>query len=93
LQDITSSYVKTLRLWRERLLANAAALGELGYDEPFRRVWTLYLAYCEAGFAERRIRDVQLVLAKQRTRLEGLGGGRTPGGGERHEPLLAGQTG
>ena len=92
LQDITASYVKTLRLWRERLVANAAALGELGYDEPFRRVWGLYLAYCEAGFTERRIRDVQLVLAKQRSRLEALGGGRIPGRSERHEPLLAGQT-
>ncbi len=93
LEDITGSYVKTLRLWRERLLANAASLAELGYDEYFRRVWTLYLAYCEAGFAERRIRDVQLVLAKQRTRLEGPGGGRILGSGEGHEPLLAGQTG
>lgn len=93
LQDITTSYVKTLRLWREQLAANAAALGELGYDEPFRRVWALYLAYCEAGFTERRIRDVQLVLAKQRSGLEALGGGRTPGSSERHEPLLAGQTG
>ncbi|HZO79755.1 MAG TPA: cyclopropane-fatty-acyl-phospholipid synthase family protein [Solirubrobacteraceae bacterium] len=93
LEDITTSYVKTLRRWRERLLANAAALGELGYDERFRRVWALYLAYCEAGFAERRIRDVQLVLAKQRTRLEALGAGRILGSGEGHEPLLAGRTG
>ena len=77
LQDITASYVKTLRLWRERLVANAGALGEL-VDEPFRRMWGLYLAYCEAGFTERRIRDVQLVLAKQRSELEALGGGRIP---------------
>ena len=56
-------------------------------------MWALYLAYCEAGFAERRIRDMQLVLAKQRTGLEALGSGRIPGSGERHEPLLAGQTG
>jgi cyclopropane-fatty-acyl-phospholipid synthase len=93
LQDITANYVKTLRLWRERLLANAAALGELGYDERFRRVWTLYLAYCEAGFAERRISDVQLLLAKPRSRLEALRGGRGPGSLERRESLLAGRTG
>jgi cyclopropane-fatty-acyl-phospholipid synthase len=92
LQDITASYVRTLRLWRERLLANATELVELGYDEPFRRVWALYLAYCEAGFAERRIRDVQLVLAKQHNRLEGLGDGGIANSGDRHEPLLAGQT-
>jgi cyclopropane-fatty-acyl-phospholipid synthase len=29
----------------------------------------LYLAYCEAGFAERRIGDVQLLLAKPECRL------------------------
>ena len=39
---------------------------ELGYDERFQRLWTLYLAYCEGGFAERRICDVQLLLAKPR---------------------------
>jgi cyclopropane-fatty-acyl-phospholipid synthase len=72
LQDITASYVTTLRRWRERFLSNAAALGELGYDERFRRLWTLYLAYCEAGFAERRIRDVQLLLAKPRSWLKAL---------------------
>ena len=46
-----------------------AALG-LGYDERFRRLWTLYLAYCEAGFAERRIRDIQLLLGKRHCRAQ-----------------------
>jgi cyclopropane-fatty-acyl-phospholipid synthase len=62
--DITEHYVETLRRWRKTFTANAAELALLGYDERFRRVWTLYLAYCEAGFAERRISDVQLLLAK-----------------------------
>ena len=64
LLDITSSYVTTLRRWRENFSANRDELAAIGYDEPFRRLWTLYLAYCEAGFAERRICDVQLLLAK-----------------------------
>jgi len=47
-----------------------------GYDERFRRIWTLYLAYCEAGFAERRICDVQLLLAKPQWAVEaGMGVG------------------
>ncbi len=66
LQDITSSYVETLRRWRHNFAAHAAELEPLGYDEGFQRMWTLYLCYCEAGFAERRISDVQLVLAKPR---------------------------
>jgi cyclopropane-fatty-acyl-phospholipid synthase len=68
LEDITAHYVETLRRWRRRFLASAPQLTQLGYDERFRRVWTLYLAYCEAGFAERRICDLQLLLAKPRWR-------------------------
>jgi cyclopropane-fatty-acyl-phospholipid synthase len=62
--DITVHYVETLRCWREAFVANAEQLAHLGYDVRFRRIWDLYLAYCEAGFAERRITDVQLLLGK-----------------------------
>jgi cyclopropane-fatty-acyl-phospholipid synthase len=64
LEDITASYVETLRRWRHNFAANGETLDTLGYDERFQRLWTLYLAYCEGGFAERRICDVQLLLAK-----------------------------
>jgi cyclopropane-fatty-acyl-phospholipid synthase len=64
LEDLTGHYVETLRRWRHQFDANAGELARLGYDEHFRRLWTLYLCYCEAGFAERRICDVQLLLAK-----------------------------
>ncbi|HEX3688877.1 MAG TPA: cyclopropane-fatty-acyl-phospholipid synthase family protein [Solirubrobacteraceae bacterium] len=66
LEDITASYVETLRRWRHNFTANCDELTRLGYDERFQRIWTLYLAYCEGGFAERRICDVQLLLAKPR---------------------------
>jgi cyclopropane-fatty-acyl-phospholipid synthase len=68
-EDLTADYVKTLRLWRERFTANERALAALGYDDRFRRLWRLYLAYCEAGFAERRIEDIQLLLTKPACRL------------------------
>jgi cyclopropane-fatty-acyl-phospholipid synthase len=64
LEDLTEHYVETLRRWRENLLADVDLLTELGYDERFRRIWELYLAYCEGGFAERRIGDVQILLGK-----------------------------
>jgi cyclopropane-fatty-acyl-phospholipid synthase len=64
LEDITAHYATTLERWRERFGAAAGRLSELGYDERFRRLWELYLSYCEGGFRERRIRDVQLLLAK-----------------------------
>jgi cyclopropane-fatty-acyl-phospholipid synthase len=68
LEDITPHYVETLRRWRTNFTRNARRLAELGYDERFRRLWSLYLSYCEAGFAERRICDVQLLLAKPQHR-------------------------
>lgn len=69
LEDLTPHYVETLRRWRANFTAHAAALEELGYDERFRRIWTLYLAYCEAGFAERRICDIQLLATKPHAQL------------------------
>ncbi len=64
LHDITDSYVETLRQWRANFAAHSEELAELGYDTAFQRIWALYLAYCEGGFAERRICDAQLLLAK-----------------------------
>jgi cyclopropane-fatty-acyl-phospholipid synthase len=80
LDDISASYVLTLRAWRERFEAASERLEELGYDERFRRTWRFYLTISEAGFAEARIRDVQMLFAKPRwggePRLEALGAAR-----------------
>jgi cyclopropane-fatty-acyl-phospholipid synthase len=69
LEDLTAHYVETLRRWRQNFMAHGDELAERGYDERFRRLWMLYLAYCEAGFAERRICDVHLLLTKPRSRI------------------------
>jgi len=66
LEDITAHYPETLRHWRANVEAASERLAQLGYDERFQRLWRLYLCFCEAGFAERRIGDVQVVLAKPR---------------------------
>lgn len=66
LEDLTRHYVETLRRWRARFEAATVRLEGLGYDERFRRLWLMYLAYCETGFAERRIGSVQVLLAKPR---------------------------
>jgi cyclopropane-fatty-acyl-phospholipid synthase len=68
LTDLTLHYAETLRRWRANFEAATTRLEQLGYDERFRRLWRMYLAYCEAGFAERRIRSVQMLLAKPRWR-------------------------
>jgi cyclopropane-fatty-acyl-phospholipid synthase len=64
LKDLTPHYAETLRRWRANFEAATARLEDLGYDERFRRLWRMYLAYCEAGFIERRIGVVQMTLAK-----------------------------
>jgi len=66
LDDISSSYVLTLDEWRARFEAASDRLEELGYDERFRRTWSFYLTFSAAGFAETRIRDVQVLFAKPR---------------------------
>lgn len=68
LEDITPHYALTLKLWRERFVANLDRVRGLGYSENFIRLWEFYLCYCEGGFAEEYINDVQLLLAKPRYR-------------------------
>jgi cyclopropane-fatty-acyl-phospholipid synthase len=70
LEDISAHYVPTLRAWRQNLEQSADELTRRGFDQQFQRLWRFYLAYCEAGFAERRIRDVQVLLAKPAFREE-----------------------
>ncbi len=59
-------YAETLRLWRERFEARADAVEHLGFDETFRRMWSLYLAYSEAGFASGYLDVYQFVFEKGR---------------------------
>jgi cyclopropane-fatty-acyl-phospholipid synthase len=63
-EEISASYALTLAAWRERFNDAWPALRPHGYDERFSRLWNFYLALSEGGFRERRIRDLQLVLAK-----------------------------
>jgi len=45
-------YARTLAEWRDRFDAAWPEIAVLGFDERFRRLWTYYLCYCEAGFRE-----------------------------------------
>jgi cyclopropane-fatty-acyl-phospholipid synthase len=64
LEDITAHYARTLREWRHRFFANIEAVRTLGFEGNFIRMWEYYLSYCEAGFIERYLGDVQMILAK-----------------------------
>ena len=64
LEDIGPHYAETLRRWRAAFEARLDAVRGLGFDERFVRLWRFYFAYCEAGFEERYLGNVQLVLRK-----------------------------
>jgi cyclopropane-fatty-acyl-phospholipid synthase len=64
LEDITPHYARTLREWRRRFFSNIAKVRNLGFSDTFIRMWEYYLCYCEGGFTERYINDVQMVFAK-----------------------------
>ncbi len=68
LEDIGPHYASTLRRWRRRFLENAGRARALGFDERFIRLWRYYLCYCEAGFEERIVGDVQLLLGRSQQR-------------------------
>jgi cyclopropane-fatty-acyl-phospholipid synthase len=73
LADIGPHYATTLAAWRRNFFRNLPAVRDLGYPASFVRMWEFYLCYCEAGFAERQLGDVQL-LARRLSRR----GGRRP---------------
>jgi cyclopropane-fatty-acyl-phospholipid synthase len=58
-------YAQTLGLWRERFQEQAAEVGALGFDEVFRRMWTFYFAYSEAGFRSGYLDVRQMLLTKE----------------------------
>lgn len=63
-EDFGPHYAQTLKAWRANFIDNLPRIRALGMDDYFLRMWEYYLAYCEAGFAERQIGVSQLVLSK-----------------------------
>jgi cyclopropane-fatty-acyl-phospholipid synthase len=49
-------------------MAKLEQVRELGYSEEFIRMWEFYLCYCEGGFKEKSISNVQLLFAKPANR-------------------------
>jgi len=63
-EEIGPNYADTLRRWRETFHERIEEVRALGYDRRFERTWDFYLAFCEAGFRTRALRDVQLTLSR-----------------------------
>ncbi len=71
LHDIGIDYAKTLACWSSGFAAHADALAGMGFDTRFQRLWQFYFSYCEGGFRERAISDVQAVFSNKPQPLEG----------------------
>ena len=58
-------YARTCRQWSKAFNEAWDEIAKLGFDDPFRRMWNFYLAYCEAGFSDGRINVGQFQLSKR----------------------------
>lgn len=57
-------YAETLRRWCQSFEERLEAVRAQGFDERFVRIWTFYLAYCEAAFDTGNTDVVQFTLRK-----------------------------
>ncbi|MCE9599188.1 MAG: cyclopropane-fatty-acyl-phospholipid synthase family protein [Spirochaetia bacterium] len=65
LEDVESiglHYARTLAIWCENFLKNSGQVHSLGFSDDFLRKWQYYFMFCEAGFSNRLINDIQMVL-------------------------------
>ncbi|WP_242532577.1 cyclopropane-fatty-acyl-phospholipid synthase family protein [Nocardioides sp. S5] len=63
--EMGSHYAETLRRWDRLFLAQRDTVLGLGFDDMFMRVWHLYLAYSQAGFASGYINVSQLTFTRE----------------------------
>jgi cyclopropane-fatty-acyl-phospholipid synthase len=65
-ESIGPHYALTLERWKESFLANSEKIIGLGFPETFIRRWEYYFTYCQTGFAQHYIDDLQIVLSRPR---------------------------
>ncbi len=68
IRDIGPHYGPTLGAWRKRFLDNKQEIKAMGFDDNFIRTWEYYFSTCQAGFNQRHIRDLQIVLDRPQYR-------------------------
>jgi cyclopropane-fatty-acyl-phospholipid synthase len=62
-------YARTLAVWRDRFWDAWDHIADMGFDDRFKRMWELYLMYCEGGFRTGYI-DVKHVLLERKQMAE-----------------------
>ncbi len=64
IEDYAPDYARTLQCWLKTFMEKEEQVYELGYSRSFFRMWEYYLEYCTAGFAERYLGLLHLVMNK-----------------------------
>ena len=67
-EDIGPHYATTLRRWHDRFFEKLEEIKALGFSDEFVRMWQYYLCYCEGGFMERAIGNVQMLMMRPEAR-------------------------
>lgn len=63
-EDIGHHYVRTLSEWQRSFNCNIKNIFSLGFTESFARMWEYYFSYCQAGFQNKHISDIQVLWQK-----------------------------
>ncbi|MEQ1892171.1 MAG: cyclopropane-fatty-acyl-phospholipid synthase family protein [Planctomycetota bacterium] len=71
LSELGPHYVRTLAAWRANLRANWARARAQGVSEEQLRLFEFYFAYCEGGYAEGQLGNVQMRFARPGARRVG----------------------
>ena len=64
-KNIGKDYARTLRCWRNNFWEQENNIRALGYTEEFMRIWHYYFCYCEAGFEEGYLDNLQIILSNK----------------------------
>ncbi len=64
LEDLTPHYARTLKAWNDRFETREDEIAELGLSALERRKWKYYFGYCEGGFLERTVGNIQILFGK-----------------------------
>lgn len=57
-------YARTLNKWNETFQKNWNEIRTMNFDSKFKRLWELYLCYCEAGFRDGTTDVIQIPITK-----------------------------
>ncbi|MEQ9363908.1 MAG: cyclopropane-fatty-acyl-phospholipid synthase family protein [Leptospirales bacterium] len=67
-ESIGQHYALTLREWRLNFERELDDVRALGFDDVFIRKWRYYLVFCETGFANNYINNLQIQFARPQCR-------------------------